>query len=475
VKSGTLPANAAELTEFLMSNPREWPEEVRSKAGLEAFLNTYGTTVAANDPTIQAQIKEQSASQLVEFLKAAKDGDGLGVGRGNGSAAPWASASDILAGRRPEKMGLYNKSAPGAALDKEPIAENLSAFFRTIWHNTYKDDPNVIHARQAIRNAMSERVPADGGFLVPELLRSDLLRIALETAIVRPRARIIPMETLRVPYPGVDDTSHVSNVYGGVTWNWTEEAASLSASQPSFLRVVLEAKKLTLYTEVPNELLADAIATFQQFISEAFPEALAFGEDDAFINGSGQGEPQGYLNSPCAITGGPNSNARQVSGHVNLADIAWMFPRMLPASYNRAIWVCSPGVLTDLLQLVLVASTSQGVASPTPVAPALWLSSMGGVTSIHGGPTWQLLGRPLYVTEKHPALGTTGDLAFFDPGYYLLGDRQTMQATSSEHYKFQNDLTAIRVIERVDGRTWTQSAITAKNGTDLITPVVILK
>jgi HK97 family phage major capsid protein len=100
---------------------------------------------------------------------------------------------------------------------------------------------------------------------------------------------------------------------------------------------------------------------------------------------------------------------------------------------------------------------------------------MGGVTSIHGGPTWQLLGRPLHVTEKHPALGSTGDLAFFDPGYYLLGDRQTMQATSSEHYKFQNDLTAIRVIERVDGRTWTQSPITAKNGTDLITPVVILK
>lgn len=467
MKSGTLPANAAELTEFLMSNPRDWPEEVRSKEGLAAFLNKYGTNLAATDPDIQKQVKEQAASQLVDFLKAARDGEGLGIGRNNGGATPWASASDILAGRKPDRMGLYNRAAPGATLDKEPIAENLSSFFRTIWHNTYKDDPNVIKARQAIRNAMSERVPADGGFLVPETLRSDLLRIALETAIVRPRARIIPMETLRVPYPGVDDTSHVSNVYGGVTWNWTEEAASLSASQPSFLRVVLEAKKLTLYTEVPNELLADAIATFQQFISEAFPEALAFGEDDAFINGSGQGEPQGYLNSPCAITVN-----RGTPSHVTFPDIAAMFPKMLPASYNRGIWVCSPGVIADLLQLVLV--NPPGATAGTAVAPALWLTANAGVTSVHGAPTWSLLGRPLFVSEKHPALGSQGDLVFFDPGYYLLGDRQTMQATSSEHYKYQNDLTAIRVIERVDGRTWTQSAITAKNGTDTISPVVIL-
>jgi HK97 family phage major capsid protein len=465
MRSGVLPANSAELTEFLLSDPKTWPTEYRSKVGLNRLINSYSDGLRANDPGLQAQVKEQMGSVLMEFLKDNRDGD---AARRHGPGVPLdMTPAGILNGQKTPRFGLYNKRAPGASLDKEPgWGSDISAFFRTIWHNTYKDDPGVIKARQTIRNAMSERVPADGGFLVPEVLRSDLLRVALETAIVRSRARIIPMETLRVPYPGVDDTSHVSNVYGGVTWNWTEEAASLSASQPSFLRVVLEAKKLTLYTEVPNELLADAIATFQQFISEAFPEALAFGEDDAFINGSGQGEPQGYLNSPCAI-----SVTRATASKVQFADIAAMFPKMLPASYNRAIWVCSPGVIAQLLQLVL----STGNATIPVVAPPLWLTSTGGSPSAFGAPTWQLLGRPLYVTEKHPALGATGDLAYFDPGYYLLGDRQVMQATSSEHYKFQNDLTAIRVIERVDGRTWTQSPITAKNGTDLLSPVVVLQ
>lgn len=471
--TGTLPANATELTEFLMSDPKTWPTAYRSKDGLEKMLGEYTNKVTANDPGIQAQMKEQMGLVLMEFLQNAKDGDGTGIGRGNGRAVPLDMTPEgIMKGQLPKgfnKYGLYNKRAPGHSLDKEPFAADLSDYFRVIWHNTYKDDPNVIKARQSIRNAMSERVPADGGFLVPETLRSDLLRIALETAIVRSRARIIPMETLRVPYPGVDDTTHAGgSVYGGVAWSWTEEAAALTPSQPAFLRVVLEAKKLTLYTEVPNELLADAIATFQQFISEAFPEAIAFGEDDAFINGSGQGEPQGYLNSPCAIF-----VPRGTASHVTFPDIAKMFTKMLPASYKRGIWVCSPGVLSDLLQLVLV--NPPGATAGTAVAPPLWLTSSGGQASAFSAPTFQLLGRPLEVTEKHPALGSTGDLAFFDPGYYLLGDRMTMQATSSEHYKFQNDLTAIRVIERLDGRTWTQSAITAKNGTDTISPVVILQ
>ena len=52
-----------------------------------------------------------------------------------------------------------------------------------------------------LHNALSERIPAEGGFLVPEVLRCEILMVALETAIVRPRARVIPMDSLRVPLP----------------------------------------------------------------------------------------------------------------------------------------------------------------------------------------------------------------------------------------------------------------------------------
>jgi HK97 family phage major capsid protein len=90
-------------------------------------------------------------------------------------------------------------------------------------------------------------------------------------------------------------------------------------------------------------------------------------------------------------------------------------------------------------------------------------------------PPVSILGRPVFFTEKTPALGTTGDISFVDFGYYLVGDRQMMQSMSSEHYKFQNDKTAFRVIERLDGRPWIQSAITPhNNSSNTLTPFVQL-
>jgi HK97 family phage major capsid protein len=80
------------------------------------------------------------------------------------------------------------------------------------------------------------------------------------------------------------------------------------------------------------------------------------------------------------------------------------------------------------------------------------------------GPPMTILGRPVIFTEKSPVLGQAGDIAFIDPSYYLIGDRQVMSASSSPHFRFQNDETAFKIIERVDGRPWLQSPITPRNG-----------
>jgi hypothetical protein len=51
-----------------------------------------------------------------------------------------------------------------------------------------------------------------------------------------------------------------------------------------------------------------------------------------------------------------------------------------------------------------------------------------------------------------------------------------MQTASSEQYKFQNDKTAFRVIERVDGRPWIQSPITPHNNSaNTLSPFVQLQ
>lgn len=459
----TIPESASELEELL--NDTDKMTVILSEGKLGEVTSKYAQTMmAARNEELSNQVREAAALGMQEFLQNNKDEGFAPSGKAwlPGDPLAYNKAMSPAVAKMYGRAKLFNKRAPGAVLDKNPQAQSMGQFLQSVWHKAehyYPDRAEDLrNFRKTLKNALAERVPSEGGFLVPERLRSEILMVALESAIVRPRARVIPMDSLRVPYPTIDDTSHTSSVFGGVIGYWTEEAAALAASQPSFGRIVLEAKKLTAYTEIPNELLQDAVAALEQWFEEMFPQAIAWFEDVAFISGDGVGQPQGFLNSPCGVP-----VTRAGASKVQFADVAAMYPRMLPASLRTAVWVCSPDVIGQLLQLALTVSS-------TPVAPPLWLQGMQAVDGVD----YTLLGRPLFVSEKMSALGTKGDLAFVDFGYYLLGDRQTMQISSSDEYKFANDLTAFRIIERLDGRTWIQSAITPENGGSTLSPVVLL-
>ncbi|CAM5264989.1 Phage major capsid protein OS=Streptomyces fumanus OX=67302 GN=GCM10018772_05230 PE=4 SV=1 [Streptomyces fumanus] len=113
------------------------------------------------------------------------------------------------------------------------------------------------------------------------------------------------------------------------------------------------------------------------------------------------------------------------------------------------MWIVAPDALPQLLQMSLDVGTGGNsvfvvnAAGPFPMT---------------------IFGRPLIISEKAAALGARGDIAFVDLSYYLIGDRQTMTADSSTDYRFGNDQTTFRIIQRVDGRPWLQSAITPANG-----------
>lgn len=429
---------------------------------LQEFIEGYAKAVDSGD-RIKAQIQEQTQLALAEYL------------RNNGSDAkpPVDLAGKKSSALRPEIQGvsssarksLYNRRAPGVHADG--IFDDASDFFRATWYQANRlRDYNEIRPKLEkmieIQNSYGSEVPGDGGFLIPEELRSEILQLALETAVVRPRATTIPMSTLRVPIPVIDDTSHVSSILGGVTAYWTEEAAGLTESQASFGRVVLDAKKLTAYAEVPNELLMDAPA-FEGFFSGTFPKAISWFEDIAFLTGTGVGEPMGFINSPVSVQVAAETG--QTAGTIVWENLVKMYSRMLPTSLGRAVWIASIDTFPQLATMALSVGTGGG-----PV----WIGNMSGGQGGMDTPPVTILGRPLYFTEKTGPLGTTGDISFVDLSYYLIGDRMEMQVSSSEHYKFANDKTAYRVIERVDGRPWLQTALTPHNGGPTLSPVVQL-
>jgi HK97 family phage major capsid protein len=490
-----IPETAEELEELLNDNDRIG--EILAGGQLADFSRQYmAKALAKKGAELGAQMREQMQLGMQQFLQQAGAAGGGSIVNGfrPGSAAGVtgrdvrmnrAIARSRLADpvRQAEKQGLFNPLALGASADDSPYAESIGRFLRA----TYKgeqaakdrgDNEEVVRIqgfKQRLANALSERIPAEGGFLVPEVLRSEILMISLEESVIRPRARLIPMDSLRVPLPAIDDVSHASSVYGGVTAYWTEEGAGLTPSAPSFARIVLEAKKLTAYTTIPNELLQDAVTPLDTWFNLFFPRAIAWFEDVAFITGSGVGEPQGLINAPGAVT-----VAAAEDNQVQFQDVAAVFPRMWPASLGRAVWLCSPDVLNQLLTL---AAASTNNSTTTIVAPPGWLTAYQALDYPGGGNgdgvNYRLMGRPLIVSEKLPSSTSSnttqsGALMFVDLDYYLLGDRQTMQVASSEEYLFANDLVAYRVIERLDGRFWLQSAITPENGGPTLSPLVLL-
>lgn len=448
-----IPKNSDELAEF-MGDPGKYKPILNSPETLKDFIAAYGERVQGEGTDLQRAVATEVQRGMAAFLRDATGDDGVK----RPDMSPKATDPYANVPKTAQTQGLYNRTAIGASVDG--LFNTSGEFFRAIWRaNPDKNSPEVAAKLQQLRN-FGSTVPSDGGFLIPETLRSELLRVALESAVVRPRARVIPMESLRVPFPAIDSTSNVSSVHGGIVGYWTEEGATLTESQARFSRVILDAKKLTAFTKVPSELLADSLISLTALIDQMFPEALAWFEDIAFLTGDGVGEPLGVLNGAAAI-----SVSRAASGNaIDFADVINMYSRMLPASLSRAVWLASIDTFPSLAQLAMTHGTD-GIASP-----ALWLNNGQAI----GSPPMTLLGRPVIFTEKVPASGSAGDLSFVDFGFYLIGDRQAMQARQSDERYFETDEVAFRIIERVDGRPWLQSAITPQNNGSTLSPIVKL-
>lgn len=436
-----IPQSPDELAEFvfdrkkvgeLLNNEDKtlWPK----------FLTEYANKVNSVDKDINRQVQEQVEQTLAAWQRE-NGGSKLKVG---GPTGRDVTPADIATMR--QTGAAYMQKRPGGDLNGK--FESLMDFVNVVAGDPR--DSDIGPRRKLIKDAMSSTDPSLGGFLVPEEFRTEMLQLSLSAAVVRPRAMVIPMTTLRVQIPIVDVTSNVSSVYGGIVGYWTEEGAAMTQSQPRFGRVGLEAKKLTAYTEVPNELREDSNPSAEAFLRMSFPRAIAWFEDVAFLSGSGAGEPLGVFNTlNSAIVVQPKETG-QATSTIVWENIVGMYARMLPQSLNNAVWVVAPDTLPQLMTTALNVGTGG--------AP-IGMANFDGTS----GPTLSLLGRPVVISEKVSSLTNQGDINFVDFGQYLIGDRMAMSAELSTDYKFGNDVTAFRFIERVDGRPWLQSAITPKN------------
>ena len=265
-----------------------------------------------------------------------------------------------------------------------------------------------------VSNVLQEGVDADGGYLVPEEYDSRLIDVLTEENIMRSLGNVI-----------TTSGEHKINIAATrPAAAWIEEGGALSFGDATFSQILLDAHKLHVAIKVTEELLYDAAFNLEGYIIDQFGKALANAEEDAFLNGTGRGQPLGLF----AETGGgtPALSAASIS-----ADHIMQLIYALKRPYRKsARFIMHDKVIAAIRQL----KDNNGVY--------LWQPAL---TS---GEPDKLLGYDVYTSPFCPE----GKIAFGDFSYYNIGDRGTRSFSELRELFAGNGMIGYVAKERVDGK-----------------------
>lgn len=284
-----------------------------------------------------------------------------------------------------------------------------------------------------------------GGFFVPVSFSPETLRLDPESNPMAGLVRGVPMETPSISFNARVDKDHSSSVSGGLRVYRRKETQTVASSRMEHEQVTLNAMGLFGVAYATEELLARSLVSFVTLLGAGFSDEFNAKLVNERLNGTGVGEFEGVLNSPCKIA--VTKEVGQPAATIVKENIDNM--RMRSWRYGSAVWLANHGTLAMLRSLVQVIGTG-GIA-----VPYLTVSPDGQA---------MLDGRPLYFTEFCPALGTQGDLILCNWSEYLEGTLTSMSNAESMHVRFLEHERTFKFWTENDARCWWRSALTPKNG-----------
>jgi len=304
----------------------------------------------------------------------------------------------------------------------------------------------------SLRNEFTFGTGSEGGIMVPAQRSTEILKINSETAIVRPRARVIPAgdpPDSSITFPAFTQGS--KGVYGGVEVYWTGEGQEIKETGGKLEEVMVSPKEVSALVTVSDKLLRNWAAS-DAFLSDLLNGAMSAAEDMAFLLGNGVARPQGIYNAPGTIMVN-----RSTANQINYIDTVNMLTKLLPESVSNALWIANQSTLPQL-------ATMQD-----PEGHYIFIQ--GDATK---GIPATLSGIPIKFTGKTSTIGKLGDLSLVDASYYLIKDGSGPFMAASEHVYFKNNKTIIKIVWNVDGNLWVKEPLTLEDKVSQVSPVVVL-
>lgn len=292
-----------------------------------------------------------------------------------------------------------------------------------------------------------------GGYMVPNQFSKNLLQVTPQTAIVRPRANVIPAGSppdASITMPALDQSAG-QGMYGGVAVTWVEEGGAKAETGFKLKEITLTPHEVAAYIIVTDKLLRNWDAA-GPMCENLLRKAIIASEDMAFLTGSGIGKPKGVINQAAKI-----NVARNTANDIKRADIDSMYTQIWEDG-GQYVWLASP---TCKAKLMVMTDESSGF---------VW---MGNYASKEP-PT--ILGMPVFWSQRNPALGSEGDLMLVNLSYYLIKDGSGPYVEASPHVYFTSNKTVIKAFWNVDGDGWLQDKIALEGSTaNTLSPFVVLK
>jgi len=309
-----------------------------------------------------------------------------------------------------------------------------------------------------------ENVGADGGFAVPPEFRTGIMkRIGGEQSIMA----LCDRSTLsgNSLTAAIDDTTPWQST-GGVLVYWLGEATAITQSKLALKDRNFRLRKVAALVPLSDELAQDA-AFIESYIARVAGDKLGFEVDNAILNGNGVTRPTGVVGHAGTIDVGKESG--QDAATIVARNIQKMWMRCLPQSRRTATWIANPDTQVELQRMFVQGVTDAG--TNVAAGSLVYLPANGLV----GQPNDTLMGRPIIYHQAAKTLGTTGDIILFDgQSYIVLTKAAGIETASSIHLWFDQAVSALRFLFRVEGQPWWPTTIDALNGSTTYASFVTL-
>lgn len=298
---------------------------------------------------------------------------------------------------------------------------------------------------------MSQGTGSDGGFTVAPAFSTgiwDGLNTGVDSLLSRCDVYTVEGESLT--FNANAETSRATGSrYGGIRGYWLNEAGQLTKSKPAFRQMKLEPQELGCLVWLTNKLMRNSDLALTQYINSACTEEMNFMIGDAIFNGTGVGQPTGFIGNTSVVSVGIEDE--QAAETVVKENIDKMWSRCHARPRAGASWFINQDVEPALEKLAADVGTG-GI--PVYLPP-------GGITD---APNARLKGKPVEIIEYCPTIGTVGDIVLANLKYYAIGVQGSIETAMSMHLRFDYNETALRLMWAVDGKTWLASKITPYKG-----------